>query len=218
MKKGVWMLLGLMLVGVGICLGSLMFAPRGAETPTPILEETTPPVEEPTLTPQPEPSPTEGVIIAPEPTSTKTPPPTPTVTLPGVDPQDTAYITCWLDRVMGPWDNVSDDLGALSEAAGALDIGTSKVWVSLLESDLQEVKAALLACPSPRHRLLVSSREKSLRSVDLMALYGRYMEEGLSTLDADLINKATDTLLEANGLLQEATSDIERYNVEVLGK
>lgn len=195
MKKGIWILLGMMLVGVGICLGSLVFAPRGAETPTA----------------------TEGVISPPEPTPTRAPAPTSTRAVGGTASEDVAYRTCWTAQVMGPWDILIDSLGALSKALIEGDFGTSKVWVSLVESDLQTAKAAILACPTPKHRLLVSSREKSLRGVDLMALYCRYMEEGLSTLDADLISKGLDPLLEANGLLQEATSDIERYNVEVLG-
>jgi len=195
MKKGIWILLGMMLVGVGICLGSLMFAPRGAERSVP----------------------TEGVISTPEREDTRAPAPTPTAVLPGVDPQDTAYLTCWADHVVFPWDDVSDDLFGLSRAAESGDLGATRVQVLLLESDLQVAKAALLACPTPRHRLLVSAREKCLRGIDMMALSCQYLVEGISTLDADLIIKSTDLLLEANDLTQEATSDVERYKVEVLG-
>lgn len=218
MKKGIWILLGMMLVCVGICVGGLMFAPRGAETPTPILEETTPPVEEPTLTPQPEPSPTKEVISTPEPEPTKTPPPTPTRVVGGVVPEDVAYFACWMDSVAGPWNNVTDDMKTLSKALEEVDIGTSKVWVSVVQDDLQTAKAALLGCPKPGHRLLVSAREKSLTFIDLAALAYQYLEEGLSTLDPDLMSKGLVPLQEANDLLQEANSDIERYNVEVLGK
>ena len=195
MKKGIYILLGMMLVGVGICVGSLMFAPRGAERSVP----------------------TEGVISTPEPEDTRAPAPTPTAVLPGVALEDAAYLTCWVDQVVSPFEDVFDSVDALSRATESGDLGATRVQVLLLESDLQVAKAALLACPSPRHRLLVSSREKSLRGLDLEILAGQYVEEGISTMDADLMAKAIDPLLEATGLFEEAASDVKRYNVEVLG-
>jgi len=144
---------------------------------------------------------------------------TPTArTVEGEAPEDTAYFTCWLDSVAGPWDDMVTSMEGFNKATGEGDIGATRVQALLLESDLQVAKAALLACPSPRHRLVVSSREKSLRALDLEALACRYLEEGLSTLDADLIAKAIDPMQEAGSLFQEATSDIQRYNAEVLGK
>jgi len=196
MKKGIYILLGMMLVGVGICVGSLMFAPRGAERSVP----------------------TEGVISTPEPEPTKTPRPTPTPTVEGMSLEDAVFGTCWLDSVAGPFGNVVDGMGAVSRVAGSGDLVVTRDQALLLERDLQTAKAALLACPSPKHPLLVSSREKSLRALDLAALACQYLVEGISTLDADLIAKAVDPLLEATDLFQEATRDIERYNAEVLGK
>jgi len=144
---------------------------------------------------------------------------TPTArTVEGEAPEDTAYFTCWLDSVAGPWDNVADSMEALNKVKTEGDIGATKAQVLLLESDLQVAKAALLACPSPRHRLVVSSREKSLRALDLAVLACQYAVEGISTLDTSLIVKGIGYMVEAENLFQEATSDIQRYNAEVLGK
>jgi hypothetical protein len=174
MKKGIWILLAMMLVGVGIYVGSLVFAPRVAETPTPIE--------------------------------------------PGVAPEDTAYLTCWQDTVDGPWARAIEDGLSLSEAMGEGDWGTSKDRVSLLERDLQVVKAVLVACPTPIHWLLVASRVKALRAIDLETLSCEYLEEGLSPLDLDLITKSTDLLVESADPSYEAISDIQKYRGEVLGK
>jgi len=173
MKRGIWILAGLVILAVGICVGSLVFAPRVAETPTSAVR--------------------------------------------GEAPEDVASTNCWLDEVKFHSDNVSDDMNAFSEAMGKGDFGAIRVQARLLESDLQKEKAALLACPTPKHRLLVSWREKHLRAIDLKALAYQYLEEGLLTLAPDLMSEGLDLLQETIDLSQEATSDIERYQVEVLG-
>jgi len=196
MKRGIWILLGVVILAVGIYLGSLVFAPRVAEAPTP----------------------TEEVVATPEPEPTKPLAPTAPALLPGVAPEDFAYAECCANEVLPSLEAAFEDHDALDEAMGARDLGASKTQVLLLESRLQVAKAALLACPAPKHTLLVSSRENLLRSIDVYILGCQYVGKGLSTGDASLINKGNDAMQEAIDLFLEAGSDIETYRAEVLGK
>ena len=173
MKRGIWILAGLVILAVGIYVGSVVFAPRVAER----------------LRPAPS----------------------------GVAPEDEAFFECWEDRVAGARDNVVAGLEALSWAAGEGDFVGLGARMQMMEDDLQAVKAALLACPTPKHPLLVSSRQKALRGIDLEILSCEYLEKGISALDYDLVYKASDFVLESHALFQEATRDIEKYQVEVLG-
>jgi len=174
MKRGIWILAGLVILAVGICVWGLVFKARLPFGLTPLLL--------------------------------------------GVPPEDVAFFECWMDYVDGPLVETANDLGLLSQLWREGEYISVEVGLSFLEDDIHVSKVGLLGCPTAKHPLLVSSREQSLRGLDLLALACQYLKEGLSTLDDDLIAKAADPWREGIDLITRGTSDLDRWHVEVLGK